>query len=140
MTHVEARFIWKSWALLRPQDRLTACEVEPNARKQLVAALRRDSQARVVDLDGWMALPAFVPPALFSSSRNGYANLFASEMALVLVAALLLTAYAARSLDRGRASLYLHVERACRKSTRSPDPESRLRVRCPTPTPRHPAA
>ena len=49
-------------ALLRPQDRLTACEVEPNARKQLVAALRRDSQARVVDLDGWMALPAFVPP------------------------------------------------------------------------------
>jgi 23S rRNA (adenine2030-N6)-methyltransferase len=49
-------------ALLRPQDRLTACEVEPNARKQLIAALRRDSQARVVDLDGWMALPAFVPP------------------------------------------------------------------------------
>jgi 23S rRNA (adenine2030-N6)-methyltransferase len=49
-------------ALLRPQDRLTACEVEPNARKQLIAALRRDTQARVVDLDGWMALPAFVPP------------------------------------------------------------------------------
>jgi 23S rRNA (adenine2030-N6)-methyltransferase len=49
-------------ALLRPQDRLMACEVEPNARKQLIAALRRDSQARVVDLDGWMALPAFVPP------------------------------------------------------------------------------
>jgi 23S rRNA (adenine2030-N6)-methyltransferase len=49
-------------ALLRPQDRLMACEVEPNARKQLIAALRRDTQARVVDLDGWMALPAFVPP------------------------------------------------------------------------------
>jgi hypothetical protein len=46
------------------------------------------------------SLPAFVPPALFSSSRDGYANLFASEMALVLVAALLLTAYAARSLGR----------------------------------------
>ena len=48
--------------MLRPQDRLTACEIEPNAHKQLVGALRRDTQARVVDLDGWTALPAFVPP------------------------------------------------------------------------------
>jgi 23S rRNA (adenine2030-N6)-methyltransferase len=49
-------------ALLRPQDRITACEVEPKARRQLIDALRRDTQARVVDLDGWLALPAFVPP------------------------------------------------------------------------------
>jgi 23S rRNA (adenine2030-N6)-methyltransferase len=49
-------------ALLRPQDRLTACEVESGARSRLVDALRRDVQARVVDLDGWTALPAFVPP------------------------------------------------------------------------------
>jgi 23S rRNA (adenine2030-N6)-methyltransferase len=49
-------------ALLRPQDRLTACEVEAGARKTLIDALRRDTQARVVDLDGWTALPAFVPP------------------------------------------------------------------------------
>jgi 23S rRNA (adenine2030-N6)-methyltransferase len=49
-------------ALLRPQDRITACETEPNARKQLIGALRRDAQARVVDLDGWSALTAFVPP------------------------------------------------------------------------------
>jgi 23S rRNA (adenine2030-N6)-methyltransferase len=49
-------------ALLRPQDRLTACEVEPSARKALIDALRNDQQARVVDLDGWVALPAFVPP------------------------------------------------------------------------------
>src|ERR1700693_4326615 len=49
-------------ALLRPQDRLTACEVEPKARKRLIDALRRDSQARVVDLDGWTALPGFAPP------------------------------------------------------------------------------
>jgi len=49
-------------ALLRPQDRLTACEVEAGARKALIDALRRDTQARVVDLDGWTALPAFVPP------------------------------------------------------------------------------
>jgi 23S rRNA (adenine2030-N6)-methyltransferase len=49
-------------ALLRPQDRLTACELEPNARKHLIDALRRDPQGRVVDLDGWLALAAFVPP------------------------------------------------------------------------------
>jgi 23S rRNA (adenine2030-N6)-methyltransferase len=49
-------------ALLRPQDRLTACEVEGKARKHLIDALRRDPQARIVDLDGWVALPAFVPP------------------------------------------------------------------------------
>ena len=49
-------------ALLRPQDRLTACEVADDARKDLIDALRRDTQARVVDLDGWVALPAFVPP------------------------------------------------------------------------------
>jgi 23S rRNA (adenine2030-N6)-methyltransferase len=49
-------------ALLRPQDRLVACELEPRARKALIDTLRRDSQARVVDLDGWVALPAFVPP------------------------------------------------------------------------------
>jgi 23S rRNA (adenine2030-N6)-methyltransferase len=49
-------------ALLRPQDRLTACEIEPKARNRLVDGLRRDTQARVVDLDGWVALPAFVPP------------------------------------------------------------------------------
>src|SRR6476661_1495306 len=49
-------------AMLRPQDRLTACEIELGARKRLIDALRRDTQARVVDLDGWTALPAFVPP------------------------------------------------------------------------------
>ena len=49
-------------ALLRPQDRLVACELEPKALKKLIGALRRDTQARVVDLDGWTALPAFVPP------------------------------------------------------------------------------
>jgi 23S rRNA (adenine2030-N6)-methyltransferase len=49
-------------AMLRPQDRMTACELEPNARKLLIDALRRDEQARVVDLSGWTALTAFVPP------------------------------------------------------------------------------
>jgi 23S rRNA (adenine2030-N6)-methyltransferase len=49
-------------ALLRPQDRLTLCELESDARRQLIGRLRRDAQARVVDLDGWVALPAYVPP------------------------------------------------------------------------------
>lgn len=49
-------------ALLREQDSLVACEVEPKARKALVSALRRDPQARVVDIDGWVGLPAYVPP------------------------------------------------------------------------------
>src|SRR4051812_28477648 len=49
-------------AMLRPQDRLVACEVEASARKRLIGSLSRDTQARVVDLDGWVALPAFVPP------------------------------------------------------------------------------
>ena len=39
-----------------------ACEVEVGARKSLIGALRHDEQGRVVDLDGWTALPAFVPP------------------------------------------------------------------------------
>jgi 23S rRNA (adenine2030-N6)-methyltransferase len=49
-------------ALLRPQDRMTVCELEPTAQRQLVANLRRDEQARVVKIDGWTALPAYVPP------------------------------------------------------------------------------
>jgi 23S rRNA (adenine2030-N6)-methyltransferase len=49
-------------ALLRPQDSLVACEVAPGPRKQLIGALRRDDQGRVVDLDGWTGLTAFVPP------------------------------------------------------------------------------
>jgi hypothetical protein len=44
------------------------------------------------------SLPAFVPPALFSTDATGYTSLFSSEMALVLVATLLLTALAARKM------------------------------------------
>lgn len=49
-------------ALLRPQDRMTACEIADPARRALIAQLSRDKQARVVDLDGYTALPAYVPP------------------------------------------------------------------------------
>jgi hypothetical protein len=44
------------------------------------------------------SLPAFVPPALFSTDKAGYITLFSSEMALVLVATLVLTALAARMM------------------------------------------
>ena len=49
-------------ALLRPQDRLVACEIEAAARRRLIDCLRHDKQARVVELDGWTALTAYVPP------------------------------------------------------------------------------
>ena len=44
------------------------------------------------------SLPAFVPPALFSANEQHYISLFSSEMALALVATLVLTALASRRL------------------------------------------
>ncbi|HEX6709517.1 MAG TPA: glycosyltransferase 87 family protein [Rubrobacter sp.] len=44
------------------------------------------------------SLPAFVPPALLSADKSGYTNIFSAEMAIVLAAALMLTALAARAL------------------------------------------
>ena len=49
-------------ALLRRQDRLIACEIEPRALAALQSALRRNANAKVLALDGWMALNANVPP------------------------------------------------------------------------------
>jgi 23S rRNA (adenine2030-N6)-methyltransferase len=49
-------------ALLRPQDRLIACELEPRARASLTAALRGEPRAKVLAIDGWMAVNANVPP------------------------------------------------------------------------------
>src|SRR5215469_7054989 len=48
--------------LMRPQDRLVACELEPQAAAALAANLRRDARARPVAIDGFMALKAYVPP------------------------------------------------------------------------------
>jgi 23S rRNA (adenine2030-N6)-methyltransferase len=47
---------------LRPQDRLIACEREPNAARALAAVLRGDKRARAVAIDGYAALNAYVPP------------------------------------------------------------------------------
>lgn len=49
-------------ALLRPQDRLIACELEPNAAVALARHLRRDPRSKAVAIDGWTALSAYVPP------------------------------------------------------------------------------
>jgi 23S rRNA (adenine2030-N6)-methyltransferase len=49
-------------SLLRPQDRLIACELEPGSLAALKAALRGDSRAKVLAIDGWTALGANVPP------------------------------------------------------------------------------
>ena len=49
-------------SLMRPQDRLVACELEPGAAAALAANLRRDARARGVAIDGLVALNAYVPP------------------------------------------------------------------------------
>jgi 23S rRNA (adenine2030-N6)-methyltransferase len=49
-------------SLLRRQDRLIACELEPSVAGQLKNALRGDTRAKVIALDGWTALSAYVPP------------------------------------------------------------------------------
>jgi 23S rRNA (adenine2030-N6)-methyltransferase len=60
--------------LLRPQDRLIACELEPRAAAALARCLREKPEARgasegretppakVMGVDGWVALNACVPP------------------------------------------------------------------------------
>ena len=49
-------------ALLRPQDRLVACELEPNAAAALARHLGRDRRSKAIAIDGWTALSAYVPP------------------------------------------------------------------------------
>jgi 23S rRNA (adenine2030-N6)-methyltransferase len=49
-------------AFLRPQDRLIACELEPNATAALARHLERDRRVKVIPIDGWTALNAYVPP------------------------------------------------------------------------------
>jgi 23S rRNA (adenine2030-N6)-methyltransferase len=49
-------------SLLRRQDRLVACELEPQAAAALEHALRGDTRAKAIAIDGWTALTAYVPP------------------------------------------------------------------------------
>jgi 23S rRNA (adenine2030-N6)-methyltransferase len=53
--------------LLRANDRLIACELEPAAAAALARRLHAISQAKAVVIDGWVALNAYIPP----SERRG---------------------------------------------------------------------
>lgn len=52
--------IARQW--LRPQDRLIACELQPDALRLLGLDLGRDARAKAIAIDGWRALTAYVPP------------------------------------------------------------------------------
>jgi 23S rRNA (adenine2030-N6)-methyltransferase len=49
-------------AWLRPQDRLVACELQTDTVAELARHMRGDRRVRVVTIDGWTALGAYVPP------------------------------------------------------------------------------
>jgi 23S rRNA (adenine2030-N6)-methyltransferase len=49
-------------ALLRPRDRLLVCELEPDTALALAENLRGDARVKIVAIDGWTALKAYVPP------------------------------------------------------------------------------
>ena len=48
--------------LFRPQDRLSALELQPADYRKLRDLFESDVQVRVTELDGWLALNAYVPP------------------------------------------------------------------------------
>ena len=49
-------------SLLRKQDRLTAIELHPEDATHLKDLFAGDIQVRVIELDGWLALGAHLPP------------------------------------------------------------------------------
>jgi 23S rRNA (adenine2030-N6)-methyltransferase len=49
-------------SLLRAQDRLIACELEPGSARALAATLRGDQRAKALRINGWTAAAAYVPP------------------------------------------------------------------------------
>ena len=48
--------------LARPQDRMTLCELHPEDVQTLRSTLGRDSRAKALEIDGFTALNAFLPP------------------------------------------------------------------------------
>ena len=49
-------------AWLRGEDRLIACELEDDAYLALTSQLRGDARIKTMQIDGWTALGAYVPP------------------------------------------------------------------------------
>lgn len=50
----------RTW--LRRNDRLIACEREPSALAALNRTLRGDNRCKAIEIDGWTALTAYIPP------------------------------------------------------------------------------
>jgi 23S rRNA (adenine2030-N6)-methyltransferase len=50
----------RTW--LRPNDRLIACELETSAFGALGRCLRSDNRCKAIEIDGWTALTAYIPP------------------------------------------------------------------------------
>jgi 23S rRNA (adenine2030-N6)-methyltransferase len=48
--------------LMRPQDHLIATELHPADCARLAQRFGRDAQTKIVELDGWLAVKAFLPP------------------------------------------------------------------------------
>ncbi len=67
-------------AWLRPQDRLIACELVPAAAAALARSLGKDRRAKVIAIDGWTALAAYVPPR----ERRGIVLILLPALATVL--------------------------------------------------------
>ncbi|MGE3247466.1 MAG: 23S rRNA (adenine(2030)-N(6))-methyltransferase RlmJ [Beijerinckiaceae bacterium] len=49
-------------AMLRPQDRMIFCELHPVDAAVLASVMRRDRRVKTVEIDGYTALRAYVPP------------------------------------------------------------------------------
>ncbi|MCC6946749.1 MAG: 23S rRNA (adenine(2030)-N(6))-methyltransferase RlmJ [Bradyrhizobiaceae bacterium] len=49
-------------SLTRPQDRLIFCELHPEECNALAHVVGRDRRAKAIEIDGWTALKAYVPP------------------------------------------------------------------------------
>jgi 23S rRNA (adenine2030-N6)-methyltransferase len=49
-------------SFLRQDDRLIACELEPKAATALARQMRKDARVKTIEIDGWTALAAYIPP------------------------------------------------------------------------------
>jgi len=49
--------------LMRPDDKLQCCELEPSAAERLKANCGKDKRFRLAELDAYVGLRAFIPPA-----------------------------------------------------------------------------
>lgn len=53
---------WLALALMRASDRLVANELHPEDAASLAASVARDRRAKILELDGWVAIKSLLPP------------------------------------------------------------------------------